>query len=53
MLDVFRPEDSRERLSITWNVPDKKPVTVNVNTKTQGTMQAAIYKVDKIPIEDQ
>lgn len=49
----YRPEDSRERLSITWNVPDKKPVAVNVNTKSQGTMQAAIYRVDKIPIEDQ
>ena len=40
-------------IKVNCNINVDVNVTVNVNTKSQGTMQAAIYRVDKIPIEDQ
>ena len=40
----YKPEESRDRLSINWNVPDEKKLKVNVNDKSEETMQACIYK---------
>ena len=47
---IVRTEDSRDRLSINWNVEDEKPLRTNVNMKSQGTMQAAIYKTEMQPL---
>ena len=47
---IVRAEDSRDRLSINWNVEDEKALRTNVNMKSQGTMQACIYKTEMKPL---
>ena len=46
----YKPEESRDRLSINWNVPDEKKLRVNVNDKTENSMQACIYKPPMAPL---
>lgn len=45
----YRTQDARDRLSINWNVPDEKPLKVNVNDKSQDTRQACLYKAEMPP----